>query len=360
VAAEHSALARSRQAVLPGLAAGVVVLAVGAWADRGLQGLIVADLRAEQLRTLGGYAAALERQLAKHALLTTALTGWQRSRGNASSPEELEAFARPLLNANPSVRSFNTVEGTVITGVFPLQNNQPALGLDLARHPNPGPVAALNRAIANDSIALMGPIELAQTGSGLLLFQSTHTERNGKPVVAEVVVDVPVLLEEVAISDLQAWSRVSLTSESGAVLFGEASLTDPVQVSVVVPESTWTLSAMPVGGWLAGTDSVLWAYRGGLVAVAVLVGLLVFRVQREGDHLRLAVDTATAKLHEANAELQAAQRFQDAAMAAGSVRLWAYDVDTGVMKRVGVNPHLTTFPANETLDSYLHRVHPED
>lgn len=364
------------RSLAPAVVATLLLLAAAVGVDRVVERALRAEQRADRARELAGYAAALERNLAAHELLTTALVAWARAHPDAieevaaaapseagplDDPDAFQTYARPLLAGAPAVRALNFLEGTVIQAVYPPAENAPAKGLDLAKHPNPAPVTALRAAQVGEDVTLAGPLPLAQGGRGLLLFQRVRPGTAEHPTLtAEVVVDVDDLIAHTGLLNLAGPLALSLTDGGGAAVLDGPAPEAPVTAEVAVPGGTWTLAAAPHGGWSGATDTSRGALRLALAGLAALGGLLVYRNREEDHRLRRLVEERTARLEAVNRDLETASRFQEAALEAGSVGVWSWHIPSSSITRRGHARSGPPAPSTLPLHAVYGRVHPDD
>ncbi len=352
----------SRSLRIAGAVVVVLLVATGAL-ERALTEQSLLENRADVRSLLGAYGSALERSMAEHTVLVEAVAAWSRQRPDATRAD-FDAYASTLYQAGPEVLAVNLVRGSEITEVFPFERNRAALGIDLATHTVTESFAGLRRAISTGGVSMAGPLPLAQGVSGLILFRTGGVDPDGDLVVAEIVVEVDALLADAGVDVLDDEYLATITSRGGERIRGVSGPfpgdASPVEVAVRVPDGPWTLSAVPIAGWGAEGRLERWVTRLGLLTVVGLVGVIVFGVANRDTRLVQAVDERTRALLDANRELEAQRSVSEAAMAAGGVVVWSWDLQTDRLQRAGTLLADHGLPAVESSTEYLERVHPDD
>jgi len=150
------------------------------------------------------------------------------------------------------IRNLSLAPDGVQTYVYPVEGNEGVLGHDLMADARAEVRADVARAIETGTIALSGPYELRQGGLGLVVRLAVNYNGEFWGLVAAVL-DIPPLLEDAGLSPLNAAARYALVDGDGRVFAGDEAvlLQDPVTAAVALPESEWTLAAVPADGWAA-------------------------------------------------------------------------------------------------------------
>ncbi len=292
-------------------------------------------------------ARALEQEVARRIAL---LSGWRAFAESYNGDRErleqdLPVFASGLITGLSGVRALQFVHEGIITASWPLANNERALGFNLSSHPNPAVGADVDRALRTKQLAITGPIELVQGGSGLVVRLATSLPAGSYPELATIILDVPTILADAGLHGSASSQRITVRDRAGDLVAGsEAQLVDPVSALVSLGDGNWTLYAVPTAGW--GGAAVRREQRllraSALVIAALLMGLAAVLAGRQA-RLSDAVLERTRALQAANHDLalevderqSAVRTLRERAeqlrlaLAAGRMGVWGWDLDSG-------------------------------
>ncbi len=320
------------------------VLAAGAFAvDRWYSETVRTEAESRLDARLEGHASALEMSLARRAALLDGLTAWMEERADAPS-DAFDRVAASLHRVDPGVRALQRVVGGRIVDSYPLEGNEGVLGLDVLHHPDPQVASALARALDTGSMTVNGPVELVQGGVGIILRRSTGEPGDRDAPAAALVVDVATLIEESGIASLMTSLDVALVADDGDLVYGESlpAAADPLRVPVEHPEGRWSLVAAPAGGWGAFVARDLRSERLVMATFVLLAAWLTWLVVGRDTRLAAAVTARTAEITAANEQLRdsaaalaAREELLQAALTAGRVATWSWDLRTDRIWRWG-------------------------
>jgi two-component system, cell cycle sensor histidine kinase and response regulator CckA len=299
------------QAIL--VAAGVLL--AGALLLAHLDRLDLAERRHAAAELARGPAFALEQELARSLDSVTVLAALV---AEGAAPGELGAVAERLLALHGTTANLQLAKDGVISQLWPLRGNERAQGLDLAGHPLHG--AWVRRVRDTREPQLYGPFELVQGGPGLALRAPVFVRSDGGERfwgLSSAIIRLEVLLEASRVPRLVEAGfdyQVTRAGEGGVTERlassrpGEGPLADPAEVEVHLLDQSWRLGVAPAGGWRAPGPGALHV---ALAAVALLAGLLAYRVLSQPELLRREVAERTAELavaHQAQQDALEAQR----------------------------------------------------
>ncbi len=236
-----------------------------------------------------------------------------------ASPElddaAFQRFAEQLAHQISYIRSLQLAPDGVVTHVWPLQENQQAIGHDLMA--DPARRAAAQDAIASRSLWLSGPIDLIQGGEALIgRLPVFLPQADGESFwgFATILIDLRGLLDELGLfsseDDYQYALRFHTAAGQDPRIMGAPGIFDAVHIEVPVPLPgvAWTLGVAPQQGWQHS-----WPGRGGFWGLALLAalagGLLLYWLMRLPAQTRATIKRAVGELESSQA------RFRDAIQA---------------------------------------------
>ena len=305
-----------RRALVPALAVFGLSLAAAAWGAIHVVRLDLEAHRRAATELARGPALALEQSLAQSLVSATALGAVVAGGG---SDAQLARLANELLLLDAGTASLQLAPDGVISRIWPLAGNEAAMGLDLLRHAVHGPYVRTVRETRRP--LLYGPFDLVQGGRGLALRTPVFVpDGPGERFwgVSSAVIRLDALLEasraprlvaagfdyELTRSDGPEGLREVLARSRSSGPDFEAPVTVPVQL----PGQAWTLAIAPRMGWRGTASPVLLGLL--VVLVAVLGGVLAYRVASEPVLLRRQVQARTLELEAAHREQRRAEEAQ--------------------------------------------------
>ena len=288
------------------LAAGVVLALV--WvADRLDQQRAHEANRTSVIHRLSVVRSRLEGALNARLFLTRGLVGHISIHPEVADAE-FEELARALMAGNTGIRSIQLAKNTIVSHLIPLRGNEKARGLRLLELPDQR--AAVRRALDSKQTVVAGPVQLVQGGVAFVSRTPIYlTPPGGSPAsgpywgLATILIDRDILLKEAGLSDASAGLQYALRGKDGLgaqgdVFFGDTATFEsmPVILDVSLPNGSWQLAAIPVGGW-AAVSPRLRGIRIGGGFLALMAGALAFvamlhhrQVSAREHRLRLMVE----------------------------------------------------------------------
>jgi len=302
-----------------------------------LSGVIVWTLEAHALederesvaRVAADHAHAIEHTI-EHALAATHVLEALVRQGNGRVPD-FELTAARMLPHYPGVSSLVLAPDGVIRSKAPLAGNEQAIGLDLLH----SPARRRESLLARDSgrLTLAGPLELVTGGMGLVgrlpVFLGDDSGKASFWGFTMAVMRLPGGLDMDQLSSLgkrglayELW-RIHPDSGQKQVIArtSPASLIEPVEHALRVPNATWTLSVAPVRGW---------GYPLGFAAKAalgLLFSLMLGYLAKILFDLRTHKQQLEAHVAQRTSEILQAQRRLRATLDAIPDLVWLKDAD---------------------------------
>lgn len=271
---------------LAAISASVAIL-TGVWLlDRSEQQRFCQYNRANTLNQLSTVRSNLEGGLNSRLFLMRGLVAYISNNPNISEAE-FRASARILLAEQTGIRSIGLVKGTTITYMYPQKGNESTIGIDLKTIPAQRQM--VEEAIATRKTVLAGPVKLLAGNVGFISRSPIFlTPPGAEPEsgafwgLTGLIIDKDTLLQQAGLKDPSAKQQYALRGKdqkgvSGEVFFGDGAIfqQDPVLLKVTLPNGSWQLAAIPLGGWPKNSP-----FRGVLLTggglLALLSGVVVF------------------------------------------------------------------------------------
>ncbi|UWQ49357.1 PAS domain S-box protein [Leisingera caerulea] len=319
----------SNRTYLPALLALAVVCAAGYYAERQNDTIHHQSERARIQQQAGLIKSRLEGQLNGD---------YQRLRGLAAmlatEPDmpqsRFSQIADQVLKGETAIRHIAAAPQLVVSLIYPMKGNEPALGLDYTK--NAAQRAAAHRVRDSGEMVLAGPVNLVQGGTGFIyrlpIFTGPEGERKFWGILSAVV-ETGTLYAETGAAGADSGLEIALTGKDGTGAAGQQFLGsadipagDPVLMEINLPVGSWQLAARPAGGWQSRPGN-LWQLRLVLLAAGTLIVFPTFLAGR----LSAARQTVIGQLRRREAELEAVSRRLEIAVKTSRVGIWECDAE---------------------------------
>lgn len=189
-------------------------------------------------------------------------------------------IATDLIEENSSIRSIGLAPGNFLRAVYPLAPNQAAIGLDYSKNASQWP--AIKKAMDSREVVIVGPLNLVQGGSALLIrIPVFPVAFPGQPMserdywgVATLVLSEEGTMAAAGVTEVIKGNRIAIIDKNAASategpVFGSSEIQDKDYVSLPLhlPGGLkWELLGYPDAGW---------AYSGNEVKTTQLVGGII-------------------------------------------------------------------------------------
>jgi sensor domain CHASE-containing protein len=178
---------------------------------------------------------------------------------NKGEVRDFDAVATVMRSFYPGISSLQLAPGGVIQRIAPLAGNEKAIGHNLLTDPERDKEAFLTR--DTGKLTLAGPFQLLQGGLGaagrLPVYLNDDKGRSRFWGFVIVLIRFPEVLAPADLPRLeehgykyQVWRTHPDTGARHIIAGSSTTLVDPVERSLQIPNSTWTLSVVPVTGWI--------------------------------------------------------------------------------------------------------------
>lgn len=202
---------------------------------------------------------------------------------------DFSQIASEVIATGRNIKNIALAKDNVITHIYPLAGNELALGLDYKKIPSQWP--AVQKAINLKGTIVAGPVELIQGGKGFIIRTpiytrtglSGHLKRN-KPVywgLVSIVIQTEGFLRSAGFNELKEETEFAIRGKDGLgkqgdIIMGNIQLFTPNAIvsTVTLPNGTWQIAAMPLGGWKVNDGLFVGLHIIGWVA-ALIFGYLI-------------------------------------------------------------------------------------
>lgn len=220
--------------------------------------------------------------------------------------QRAESFAASLYQSTSGIRNIALAPNGVIRFVYPYEENKAVLGYEPAQDKRAHVRAEVQRAIDTKKVVLSRPYELIQGGLGMIARKAVFIEGEYWGL-ANIVIDLPPLLESAGLSPLPEGLQLLLLDQSGTPFWGEESLLFSSAQRTTIPliEGEWQLLAMPSGGWIHAYSRELMVIRSLGLCIVGLISLIAYLFINRSERLAWLVEQRTRELNHTNAQLSA-------------------------------------------------------
>lgn len=343
------------------------------------------QIRTDVLLQLSTKRARLESALNSRLFITRGLVAYVSNHPNVT-PEQFESLAKVMVSEQTGILNIQLAKDNIISHLYPFEGHETALGLNLLEHYSSQNI--VRQSIESRSTLVAGPVPLVQGGTALVSRTPIFLNAPNSPGesaywgVVAIIIDPQVLFADAGI--LRTHKAIAtppgrkpslpqlgfstpipvqyairgtdgLGSE-GAVFFGDPDLfnRNPVLLDVSLPNGSWQMAAIPLGGWPVSRP-IGWLYSlGGFLAFSC--GLSTFIWVRKPWEMELAVERATFAL-------QKSQERYAIAVAGANDGIWDWDLNTQEIyfsprwkSAIGCDPD----EIGPNPDEWFSRIHPDD
>lgn len=274
--------------------------------------------RTDAQQQLSTTRARLEKDLNQRLFLSRGLVAYISAINPNITQQEFENLTQVIVAQESGIRSVALYKNTIISHMYPLKGNESTIGFD--PRTIPGEKEAIENAIANRLTIVAGPLNLLPEGIAFIARTPIFLTPPGQPPesgsywgMVGIIIDQPklfksALLENNNNSELEYAIRgKDGQGAKGEIFFGRPEIfqENPVTSEVTLPNGSWFLAAVPVGGWSAVNPIAKWFWLGGSL-LSVFAGGFVFILVSAPTRLREAVNRATAALRQSEEALKQA------------------------------------------------------
>ena len=193
-------------------------------------------------------------------------------------------LCRYMLDNDGVIQAIELAPNGVVNQVYPLDNNEEAMGLDLIDNAERGKNAILAK--NSGKYTLAGPFQLVQGGTGCLLMAPVYRTANGTRQFwgfSVLVIDWDRFVNSLQLDKLETasyhyeiWKTDLTTGERVTIArCQDGDMSDALEVLCTMPNDTWHFAIKPAGGWYSMRSLVLNTLL--CLFVAILVSIIYYQ-----------------------------------------------------------------------------------
>lgn len=207
------------------------------------------------------------------------------------SQQQFNDLAAKLMLNPHALRNIAAAPDMVIRYVYPLKDNEKALGLDYTKHKAQRDVTLKARDL--NTMMIAGPVNLVQGGIGLIVRLPVYyrNERNQPKFwgIVSSVINTEKLYQQAGLLERNQDIEIAIRGRDSLGPHGDIFFGDPlifknsdVRQQVILPYGSWQMVAQPQGGWV-NQSPYRWYIRAfcTLAALLALFGLQAYSRQRQ-------------------------------------------------------------------------------
>lgn len=212
-------------------------------------------LEAVTQQHLSRYHNLLDTNLQNHIQIVRGLPGLFAVNPQLTQAQ-FETAMTHLFNGENQLRNIAAAPDMKIQYMYPVENNEAAMGLDYRSVPDQ--FASVERARQSGELVLAGPLTLKQGGTGLISRIPVFLHRDQQPYFWGIISAVIDSEKFFSASQLSANMPIEFAirgkdglGAQGEMVWGQASLFDDAKLTMRLdlPEGYWQMVAQPLGGW---------------------------------------------------------------------------------------------------------------
>lgn len=213
--------------------------------------------------------------------------------GHEVTKAEFDALSKYMQDDKGVIEAHELAKDGVVSQVYPIKNNEEALGLDMLNNPKRKKEARLAKRTGEYTIA--GPFELVQGGTGALLFNPIYMEEGGQEDsfwgFSILVINWEKFIQEIELEKLesagyyyQIWKKDIYTGEKNIIdESSQEGRDDTLEVTCKVPNDTWYFDIVPKNGWISKPQIIFGFFVAIFLALLAAIGYWQFRIRRYKD-----------------------------------------------------------------------------
>ncbi|WP_278404222.1 PAS domain-containing protein [Pseudoalteromonas ruthenica] len=166
--------------------------------------------------------------------------------------QQFSVVAQSLFTSSKELRTIGAAPDMVIRMTYPLKGNEGAIGLDYMANPSQRDAALAAK--EGGEIVIDAPVNLVQGGVGIIARLPIYLQQPKQEFwgLISVVLDANKVYSNGGLVQLQEQFNVALYKRNpDKHMFGDTAIrySDPIELSISLPNDTWYLAVQPQGGW---------------------------------------------------------------------------------------------------------------
>jgi diguanylate cyclase (GGDEF)-like protein len=345
----------------------VVVLMLGVFADYRNKEMLHQEQRADVLAEIGLIRARLEGNINANMHLVQGLVSTLSTEPEMSQQRFAE-LADELFNHPSQLRVIAGAPNLVVSLIYPVEGNEPVLGLDYRENEQQREAALRVRDTGQPVLA--GPVDLVQGGRAFVgRFPVYARGADGRPNfwgILSAVIDADSLYLDSGLLDVDLPVHIALSGAdglgtNGAQFFGSkwVMANDPVAAEIMLPSGgRWQIAAVPKAGWGAARKDVL-IFRVGVL----LAGILILAPLLISARLTKERQRHIEELRSREADLERLSHRLELAIDVSQIGVWEVDLESQEIlwdNRVNELYGMEKDGGPRTIEDWIRAVHPDD
>ncbi|MCX4189658.1 EAL domain-containing protein [Methylophaga sp. OBS3] len=260
---------------------GLLLLVAAIYVNNLVQARYHSALITQTQQQLSQYHNRLVTNLQNHIQIVRGLPGLFVVNPDLTQADYEIAMAH-LINSQNQLRNIAAAPDMVIRYMYPVEDNEEAIGLDYRKVPEQ--FAAAERSRTSGDLVLAGPLTLRQGGNGLITRIPVFLNSNDRASfwgIISAVIDSDAFFHASGLIEGEMPVELAIRGkdglgEAGEMVWGNSELFNSPQLTMRLdlPDGYWQLVARPLGGW-EFNRYIIWQTRIWVFGIALLGFILL-------------------------------------------------------------------------------------
>ena len=344
----------------------LVILLIGIVADGQNQKIALQDLRTEVRDQISLVRTKLEGNINANIHLVQGLISTLQTEPKMDQSRFAE-LTKHLFTGDSQLRNIAAAPDLVISLMYPIEGNEKAIGLDYQKNENQRDAVLHVR--DSGKMVLSGPINLVQGGQGIIGRFPVFTSIKGVNSfwgIVSAVIDVDHLYKDSGLFEVDgvpvefALLNKTTSASPDKQFFGSSAVMESIpEISEVsYPNGSWTIAAIPEGGWKVSTSEI-WFDRFLIFVSGIILFLPILIVGRYTAHRR----RNALELRRREDQLGNLSKRLELALDSSNVGVWEMNIQTDELvwdDRMNVLYFLPTQVDHRNYQDWENTLHPDD
>jgi diguanylate cyclase (GGDEF)-like protein len=277
-------------------------LPLGIIIDNQYKKRLIQNKRYEMMNELNKYSILLTNIINGRFSLLTALEIFVKNNwDNGIDENDFNKFAQGLHSTSGGIRNFIIAPDGVNKYVYPLEDNQEAIGHNLINDDRENVRKDVQKTINTKKVAISGPYELRQGGQGIILRKALF-ENNEFWGLVTMALDMNPIYEFLGLNKGENLRiNISLKREDN-IFYGpkEVFNSNPVSYKINFKGGQFTIAAVPKNGWSNSIKGELKLSRLFVLSIIIFLAIITYLLTYRDQKIRALVMSRTQELKEMN------------------------------------------------------------